>query len=116
MRMHQFSFSIVLGRPHTTTMSADSIPTKSASSSTTAKSSLVDMSQADYESLLPAVHRKAKETAKLDSTAEDVLLAKLACYAIRELHAEKIVCQYLYSTLPKVMGIMKVVYTDTLPS
>ena len=45
----------------------------------------------DFENLLIATHRRAKETAKLDSIDDYVLLAKLACYAVRELHAQQVV-------------------------
>jgi hypothetical protein len=52
----------------------------------------------DFEALLEDVHAKAKKTAQKDSTADEVVLAKLACYALRELHAEGIVSPPLFSS------------------
>ena len=69
-------------------MATQSSPTATTS---TTKASDLTMSQADFESLLHRVHDQAKRTAQVDSMADNVVLAKLACYAIRELHAEKIV-------------------------
>ena len=80
-------------------MADQTSPSKSTTSTSPTKSSLLDMSPVDFENLLLATHRRAKETAKLDSTDDSVLLAKLACYAIRELHAQQVVSNPLPSPL-----------------
>lgn len=55
------------------------------------QSSIAEMDSSEFEALLHRVHREAKQTATLDDTNDSVLLAKLACYAIRQLHSERIV-------------------------
>ena len=46
------------------------------------------MDPSEYEDALRRIHKKAQQTAKLDPDSDEVLVAQLACYAIRELHAK----------------------------
>ena len=48
------------------------------------------MDPSEYEAALQRIHKEAQKTAKQDSDSNDVLLAQIACYAIRELHAKGI--------------------------
>lgn len=46
------------------------------------------MDPSEYEDALRRIHKKEKQTAKHDTDSDENLVAQLACYAIRELHAK----------------------------
>ena len=48
------------------------------------------MDPSEYEAALQRIHKKAQKIAKQDPDTDDVVLAQLACYAIRELHTKNV--------------------------